>query len=133
MLKINIEIDVAGFERQVDDHMAKSFAPAVVEALNRAGEAGADSVRQGMMTSFDRPTQFTLDGVGVMKASIRTDGGNPSVLIYLKDTTAAYLDLQILGGTRRAGDPFTSMLWPIKPASDVGRDPSVRSTTDMGG
>jgi hypothetical protein len=77
MLKIALEIDVAAFEQHVDDHMAKAFAPAVVEALNRAGEAGADAVRRGMMTSFDRPTQFTLEGVGVMKASIRTDGVLP--------------------------------------------------------
>ncbi|GJD46554.1 hypothetical protein AFCDBAGC_4436 [Methylobacterium cerastii] len=122
MLKIALEIDVAGFERQVDDHMAKAFAPAVVEALNRAGEAGADAVRQGMMTSFDRPTQFTLEGVGVMKASIRTGGGDPSVLIYLKDRTASYLYLQVFGGTRHAGDPFTTKRGPIVPGPKAPRD-----------
>ena len=36
MVKIDIEIDLSSFEREVDDHMAKAFQPAVVAALNRA-------------------------------------------------------------------------------------------------
>ncbi|CAA2155403.1 hypothetical protein MBRA_01048 [Methylobacterium brachiatum] len=72
MLKINLEIDVPGFERQVDDHMAKAFQPAVVEALNAAGEAAVDAVRKGMASSFDRPTPFTLAGVDYLKASVWT-------------------------------------------------------------
>ncbi|MCJ2039869.1 hypothetical protein MKK64_05305 [Methylobacterium sp. E-025] len=74
------------------------------------------------MTSFDRPTQFTLEVVGVMKALIRTDGSDPSVLIYLKDRTASYLNLQVLGGTRHAGDPFTTKRRPIVPGPKAPRD-----------
>lgn len=91
MLKINLEIDVSAFEREVDTHMAKAFQPAVVEALNAAGEAAVDAVRKGMLTAFDRPKPFILDGVGFFKASVRSDGGDPSVLIYVKDTTTSYI------------------------------------------
>lgn len=44
MLKINLEIDVAGFEREVDTHMLKAFRPVVVDALNTAGEAAVDAI-----------------------------------------------------------------------------------------
>jgi len=122
MLKINLEIDVAGFEREVDTHMLKAFQPAVVDALNAAGEAAVDAVQKGMLTSFDRPKPFTLDGVGFYKASVRSDGGDPSVLIYVKDTTASYIDVHIAGGTRRAGDPFTTRRGPIVPGPAAPRD-----------
>lgn len=93
MLKINLEIDLQGFERQVDDHMLRAFQPAVVDALNAAGEAAVDAVQKGMLTSFDRPKPFTLDGVGFFNASVRSDGGDPSILIYIKDQTASYIDV----------------------------------------
>ncbi|MGU3454212.1 hypothetical protein [Methylobacterium sp. 391_Methyba4] len=44
MLRINLEIDVGAFEREVDTHMLKAFRPTVVEALNAAGEADVDTV-----------------------------------------------------------------------------------------
>lgn len=113
MLKISLEVDVAGFEREVDTHMLKAFQLAAVEALNAAREAAADAVRRGMLTSFDRPKPFTLDGVDFFKASVRSDGGDPSILIYVKDRTASYIDVHIPGGTRRAGDPFTTRRSPI--------------------
>ncbi|MCJ2039870.1 hypothetical protein MKK55_13115 [Methylobacterium sp. J-059] len=47
MLKIDIEIDVAAFERQVDDLMAKAYQPAVVEALNKAGRPGGTPSGRG--------------------------------------------------------------------------------------
>lgn len=93
MLKISLEIDVAGFGREVDTHMLKVFRPAVVDALNAAGEAAVDAVRKGMLTAFDRPKPFTLDGVGFFKASVRSDGGDPSILNYIKDQTASYIDV----------------------------------------
>lgn len=37
------------------------------------------------MTSFDRHTPFTLAGVSYFKATARTDGIDPSVLIVIRD------------------------------------------------
>lgn len=122
MLKIDIEIDLSAFEREVDDHMAKAFQPAVVEALNKAGEAGRDAVRKGLVSAFDRPNPFTLAGVDIMKASVRTDGGDPSVVIYIKDRTASYIDLHVTGGTRHAGDPFTTRRGPVVPGRQAPRE-----------
>lgn len=78
MLQITLEIDVRSFENQVDEHMAKAFQPAVVAALNAAGEAAVRAVRKGMLTDFDRPNPFTLEGVDFYKAAVRTNGGDPS-------------------------------------------------------
>ncbi|MCJ2035588.1 hypothetical protein [Methylobacterium sp. J-068] len=47
MLKIDIEIDISAFEKNVDDHRVRAFQPAVVESLNKAGEARRDAVRKG--------------------------------------------------------------------------------------
>lgn len=115
MVKLEIEIDLSSFEREVYDHMAKAFQPAVVAALNKAGEAGRDAVRKGMISAFDRPGPFTLAGVDILKVCVRTDGGDPSVLIFIRDRTASSIDLHVEGGTRRAGDPFATHPHPIVP------------------
>lgn len=44
--------------------------------------AGEAAVRKGRLTAFDRPRPFTLEGVDFFEASVRSDGGDPSVLIY---------------------------------------------------
>lgn len=44
MLKINLEFDVGAFEGEVDTHMLRAFHPAVVDALNTAGEAAVDAI-----------------------------------------------------------------------------------------
>ncbi|MGU3541412.1 hypothetical protein [Methylobacterium sp. A52T] len=84
--------------------MLRAFQPTVVDALNAAGEASVDAVRKGMLTVFDRPNPFTLAGVNFYKAKVRTDGGDPSVLIYIKDRTASYVDVHVEGGVRRTGE-----------------------------
>lgn len=61
--------------------MLKVLAPAVVEALNRAGEAGADAVQTGIMTILKQADPVNAEGGGVMKALIRTECGDPCVLI----------------------------------------------------
>ena len=67
------------------------------------------SVSKGMATAFDRPTPFTLAGVTLYRATARTDGGDRSVLIYIRDQTALHLDVHVEGGTRRAGAPLTTI------------------------
>ncbi|MFH8721849.1 heme-binding protein [Methylobacterium fujisawaense] len=125
MLKSSLKIDVAGFEREVDTHMLKAFRPAVADALNAAGEAAVDAVRKGMLTAFDRPKPFTLDGVGFFKASVRSDGGDPSILIYIKDRTASYIDVHGwgcgAGPERIAALRATGRVTPGKRTENEGR------------
>lgn len=53
--------------------MLKVLAPAVVEALNRAGEAGADAVQTGIMTILKQADPVNAEG-GRRDESLDPDG-----------------------------------------------------------
>ncbi len=101
-LSLTLEVDVESFQRVVDRQIAADLQVAMVEGLNVAEEAGVKAVRKGMATAFDRPNPFTLAGVQMYRATARTDGGDPSVLIYIRDQTALFLDNHVVVGVRRA-------------------------------
>ncbi|WP_156652609.1 hypothetical protein [Methylobacterium sp. Leaf86] len=75
-----------------------------------------------MLTAFDRPKPFTLDGIAVYKATPSTDGGTPSALVFVRETQAAFLDLEMHGGVRRAGDVGTTRLGPLVPGARAPKD-----------
>lgn len=109
-LSLTLEVDVESFQRVVDRQIAADLQVAMVEGLNVAGEAGVKAVRKGMATAFDRPNPSTLAGVQMYRATARTDGGDPSVLIYIRDQTALFLDNHVEVGVRRAGAPFVTIV-----------------------
>jgi len=121
-LNITIEVETESFRREAQAFMGREFQELLADALNVAGEAAVKAVRKGMMTAFERPIPFTLDGVRMYRASARTDGGDPSVLIFIADRTASYVDVHVTGGVRRAGDPFTTRRGPIVPGPAAPRD-----------
>jgi hypothetical protein len=104
MLKIDVTIDRAAFKRDADSYVEGPFTDGTIGVLNGAAEAGQRALVQSMPGVFDEPTPFALDSVRVYKATRRTDEGTPSALVFVTDEAAAFLDVEITGGVRRAGD-----------------------------
>src|SRR5690606_9968945 len=64
---------------------------------------------------------FTMQGFKVLYANPQ-DPRDPSALITLMPRQASYLDVQIEGGVRRAGDPGTTKKGPLVPGPDAMLD-----------
>lgn len=121
MLKIKLAFD----QKTYDDTVARfdaDMTTGLVSAVNAAAEAARDAVRAEMLSVFDRPTPYTLQGVALYEATPRSDGGDPSALVFLLDDQAAYLELEIAGGPRAAGDYATTRLGPLVPGPAAPRD-----------
>lgn len=117
MLRIELSIDTAGAEDS--DYVRSVLGPALRDGVNDVAERAAEAANLATEAIFDRPNPFTRRSFAVMKAQLRND---PSALIYVREIQAEYLELQIEGGIRRAGDYATSRLGPIVPGPHGQRD-----------
>ena len=70
---------------------------AVADGLNRTGLAVERRLKVSMVKDLDRPTPFTLQGIGRWKAK----PGKLNAVIYIKPTQAKYLRYAIEGGRLR--------------------------------
>ena len=122
MLKIDITFDRAAFKRDADSYVSGPFTDGTIGILNGAAEAGQRALVQSMPGVFDEPTPFVLESVRIYKATRRTDGGTPSAMVFVTDEAAAFLDVEITGGVRRAGDAGTTRLGPLVPGPAAPRD-----------
>lgn len=122
-MKLEIEFDVRAFEAAAEAVVSTAVGPAMVDALNAAAEAGRLAVVEAMPAYIDRPTPFTTLGVGTFPAVVDPAGlRDPAALVRIKPDQAAYLQYEILGGTRGPGDYATTALGPLVPGPDAQLD-----------
>lgn len=69
-------------------------------ALNETAQDAKNAVTKQIEKKLDRPTRFTLNAVGVRRASKR----NLKATVFIKDIQAEYLQYAIEGGTRKPKD-----------------------------
>lgn len=122
MLEITLEFDRRAFDSAANSFVNGEVQTALVGAVNGTAERVRIALRNSMLTAFDRPKPFTLEGIAVYKATPRTDGGTPSALVFVRETQAGYLDLEMHGGVRRAGDVGTTRLGPLVPGVRAPKD-----------
>ncbi|SFG81335.1 hypothetical protein [Methylobacterium gossipiicola] len=112
-MKIQIEFDVSAYASEVDVFVERSFAPAIVDALNVAGRRARLAVIEAMPAVLDRPTPFTTGDIGLFEASLDNAGGkDAAAYLRIQPDRAQYLQYQILGGTRGPGDPGSTSTGP---------------------
>lgn len=121
MLDVTLEFDRTAFDNATDSFVNRDVQAALIDAVNFTATRVQGALRAEMMRVFDRPTPFTLMGVNVWRAR-PTDGGDPTAIVFLMDRQAAYLALEIEGGTRRAGDVATTRLGPLVPGPAAQKD-----------
>lgn len=118
-----IKLDTSSLRRDGAAYVSKSVRPAAVDALNQAAEAGRLAVIEAMPAYLDRPTPYTLMGVGMTPASPDTPRASDLVAtVRIKPKQAQWLQYQILGGTRGAGDYGTTDEGPLVPGPDAELD-----------
>ena len=121
MIRIELTVDTSAFEAQARDHVDGEVLPRLVDAVNEVAEAARLDLVDAMVGAFDRPTPFTIAGAAVLPARISTTR-DPAALVFIQDRQAAFLDLQIYGGVRRAGAYATTRLGPLVPGKDGPKD-----------
>ncbi|WP_411901395.1 hypothetical protein [Methylorubrum thiocyanatum] len=88
MIELTIEFDGKAFEEASDAFVRGDVQRALVSAVNRTAERVQIALKESMLTAFDRPRPFTLDGVKVFWATPRADGGAPSAMVFLAEEQA---------------------------------------------
>lgn len=96
MLSFVVKSDLDRVAREVEARFARQIPFATAKALTKTAQEVQRAVVDQLPAVFDRPTPFTLRGVGVTYATKATLTSR----VFLKDIQREYLRLQVTGGTR---------------------------------
>jgi hypothetical protein len=97
MISISVRSNAAALQRQLSD-LAKTQLPfAIAQGINKTAARVAEAEQQNIRDTFEHPTPFTQNSVGLRKAR----KSNPTALIYMKDIAAAYLRPYETGGVHK--------------------------------
>jgi len=91
-----------------DELQIVDLQAAFVDAINDMAERARLEVLEAMPAYLDKPTPYTLRGIGVRKA--KSGAQRPEAEVDVLPQQARYLQYQILGGVRTAGDYATTRL-----------------------
>ena len=119
-MRIRIDVDAAAFQAQVDGPFSASLDKAAAGAINDAAAAAVEALRQEAEESFDKPSDFTLQAFRFLQA--RPGDSRPAALVNVAPIQARFLELEVDGGPRRAGDYATTALGPLVPGPDAPKD-----------
>ena len=89
------------------------------DALNAVAEAARVALGKATDVYFDRPVPFTERAFGMFHAH---GGPEPEAGVFVMPIQAKYLELEIYGGVRRAGDYATMPDGVLVPARDTPLD-----------
>src|SRR5690554_2476043 len=121
MLKIEIEVDTAGFDKHTDRFIVGVIQPAIAAGVNSAALLVQADLIEAANDIFDRPTVFTMKSFGILLANPKSPR-DPSAQISVMPRQASYLDVQIEGGTRKGGDHGATQKGPLVPGPDAKLD-----------
>lgn len=92
-----VKDDIERVAREVEAKFARQIPFAAAKALTATAQDVQRAVVAQLPAIFDRPTPFTLRGVGIGYAT----KVNLTSRVFLKDVQREYLKLQVTGGERR--------------------------------
>lgn len=108
---MNIVLDVQGLRETqqalVEGFSDRRFGGAMATALSRTASETQQAIREKLPTVFDRPTPWTIGGVGSSPAQANRLSASVFIRDRMNDTSrggrpaAVYLKAQIDGGSRR--------------------------------
>lgn len=96
MITVTVKTNVDAIMGQVSRDLQRQIPFATAKALTQTAKDAQKAVATRINTVFDKPTPFTQKAVGITPANKATLTSR----VFLKDIQAAYLGLQITGGTR---------------------------------
>jgi hypothetical protein len=88
--------DFRPMTRALDDLGKKQVPFAAASALNATAQAAQIRVKRELPSILDRPTPFTMNAIGVERAT----KGKLEARVFVKHRQAEYLEVQETGGTK---------------------------------
>lgn len=97
VIRLSVRQDYLRLHHTLTDFERRQLPFAAARALTRMAQEAGREVERGLPSTFDRPTPFTLNALGVTSArKTRLEA-----VTFVKRWQAAYLKLQEQGGMRR--------------------------------
>ncbi|MFN3614677.1 MAG: hypothetical protein ACK4WC_08980 [Rubrimonas sp.] len=96
-MRFDVRHNIAEVERGLSNFAREQVPFAVSVAINAVAQQVAEEQDRQLRRALDRPTPFTLRGVGVSRSSKR----RLVAAVFVKDRQAAYLRFQEAGGVRQ--------------------------------
>lgn len=113
---ITVETEKPGPDELTPVDIRDAFGDAIDDLAERARL----HVVEAMPSHLDRPTPFTLRGIGTVKS--KPGAAEPFAEVDVLPQQARYLRYQILGGTRVGGDYGTTKRGVLIPGPDAPRN-----------
>ena len=113
---ITVKTEKPGPDELTPVDLREAFGDAIDDLAQRARL----HVIEAMPAHLDRPTPYTLRGIGVLKS--KPGAAEPYAEVDVLPQQARYLRYQILGGTRVAGGYGTTRNGVLIPGSDAPRN-----------
>jgi hypothetical protein len=116
---ISIHADVKKLTRQLTGLARDQIPFAVAQTVNGVAKRAIEAEQAAMTAQLDRPTPFTLRGIGLMRAT----KAMPIATLFIKDIQARYLRPEIAGGLQVLGNNH-AILRPVdQPLNQYGNIP----------
>jgi len=96
MLTISVKSNLDAIMRDFERKYVKQIPFAMAKALTDTARDVQQEVTRQLPEIFDRPTPFTMRAIGFSRATKQS----LTSTVFVKDIQAAYLKLEVLGGTR---------------------------------
>ena len=96
MLSINVKTNIDQVIRTLDQRFRKQIPFATSKALTATAKDVQRALTEEINQVFDRPTPFTQRAIGMTASNKQT----LTAKVFIKDIQAAYLKLEVSGGTR---------------------------------
>ena len=94
MIQFSVKSDIDAAIRQVEAKFRNQVPFATAKALTRTAQDVQRAIVDQLPAVFDRPTPFTMRGVGITYATKATLTSR----VFLRDIQREYLQLQVTGG-----------------------------------
>lgn len=120
---ITVTVDTKRLTRRLTHIERDQYPFAVAYAITKTAQHIQGEETKAIEKCFDRPTPFTKRAVGI-KAATKTI---PEGEVFLKDKQAAYLGLQVTGGTRRPKRRALIVPWKHIRLNKYGNIPGLRT------
>jgi hypothetical protein len=99
MIAISVKANIAGVAKGLDDLAKRQLPFASALAVTGLAQRVRLAETANLAQTFDRPTPFTLNAVGVVPAR----KANPTAIVFVRDRQAAYLAPYEFGGRQVLG------------------------------
>lgn len=128
---LNLEVEFTSDGWDLSSHAADvAFKAAVCESLSIAARECVVRLKREAAKVFDNPTPYTLNAFGSSDA--RMQDPEPSAFVFVYSNQAQYLELEVFGGVRQAGDYATTPWGPLVPMMDGFDDLNVYGNFPQG-